>query len=288
MTSTHIRRLRFVCAACLLVLPLLAESLPRVQPDSVGVSQERLKRIDTVLAEHIAQKKIAGAVTLLARRGQLAYLKAHGMADLEANRAMQVDTMFRIASMTKPITSLAVMMLYEEGKFLLTDPVYLYLPEFKEMKVLPPEDSASSEPVPAKRPITIRHLLTHTSGLTYHWNKRVGAAYGDAGITHGILADPSTIGEKMKILATLPLVYHPGERFEYGMSIDVLGRLVEVTSGMTLDAFFTKRIFEPLGMPDTHFFPPEAKRPRLAAVYERNGESAIRRLPEGPIPADGA
>ena len=277
-------RRKFLVAA-LAALPLAAENLPRSQPDAVGLSPERLQRIDAAMEQHVAEKKVAGAVALVARNGRVAYLKAHGMSDVEANRPMQVDTMFRIASMTKPITSVAVMMLYEEGRFLLGDPVSKYLPEFKEMKVLPLENS-SGEPVAAKRPITIFHLATHTSGLTYHWNKRIGGAYSKAGIDHGLLEDESTLADKIKVLATLPLVYQPGEKFEYGLSIDVLGRLVEVTSGMTLNEFFRKRIFEPLGMKDTHFFPPEADRPRIAAVYERKGDAPIRRVPEGRIAAE--
>ena len=199
---------------------------------------------------------------------------------------MMPDTMFRIASMTKQITSVAVMMLYEEGHFLLHEPVSKFIPAFKEMFVLPPEDAENSAvPVPAKRQITIWNLLTHTSGLTYHWNDRLGPLYNDAGITHGLLQDESTLAEKMKVLATIPLLHQPGEKVEYGLSIDVLGYLVEVVSGMPLDQFFTERIFEPLGMTDTHFFIPEAKRERLATVYERSGDGPITRKPDEPTVA---
>ena len=154
-------------------------------------------------------------------------------------------------------------------------------PLFKEMLVLPPEDAEdSAAPVPAKRQITIWNLLTHTSGLTYHWNERLGPLYNDAGITHGLLQDESTLAEKMKVLATIPLLHQPGESVEYGLSIDVLGYLVEVVSGMPLDQFFAERIFKPLGMTDTHFFIPKAKRKRLATVYERKGDGPITRKPK--------
>jgi CubicO group peptidase (beta-lactamase class C family) len=190
--------------------------------------------------------------------------------------------------MTKPITSVAVMMLYEEGHFLLSDPVSKYIPEFKNPRVLAPEsgedsDSTSPATVPAKSEITIRHLLNHTSGITYNWNGKLGKVYNEAGVTNGFVQTDSTIGEKMKTLAGLPLLHHPGEAFEYGLSVDVLGYLVEVVSGMTFDEFLHKRIFEPLGMKDTHFFIPEEKLSRLAAVYKRTSEGAIERLPEEPI-----
>lgn len=287
MKRIAVRALQWTCAVAALAALAAAQSLAVIDPEEVGLSSERLARIDTVIGEHIAARQIAGAVTLVARRSGIAHLKAHGMADIEAKRPMRTDTIFRIASMTKPVTSVAVMMLYEEGRFLLSDPVSLYLPEFKEMKVLPPEGAASEELVPAKGPITIRHLLTHTSGLTYHWNRRLGPKLQAAGITHGLIEEEGTLREKIKVLATLPLLFHPGQRFEYGLSTDVLGCLVEVVSGMSLDEFFRRRIFEPLGMEDTHFFLPEEKVGRLAAVYRRGEDSPIERLPEGPVAEEG-
>ena len=254
-----------------------------VEPEAVGLSTERLSRIDKVMEAHIAQQKIAGGVTLLARHGKIAHLGAYGMMDVEAEKPMMPDTIFRIASMTKPITSVAVMMLYEEGHFRLHEPVSKFIPAFKEMHVLPPEDAEdSAAPVPATRQITIWNLLTHTSGLTYHWNERLGPQYNDAGITHGLLQDESTLAEKMKVLATIPLLHQPGEKFEYGLSIDVLGYLVEVVSGMPFNEFLAERIFKPLGMTDTHFFIPETKRERLATVYERTGDGPIMRKSKEP------
>ena len=247
-----------------------------VEPEAVGLSTDRLSRIDKVMEAHIAQQKIAGGVILLARHGKIAHLGAYGMMDVEAAKPMAPDTIFRIASMTKQITSVAVMMLYEEGHFRLREPVSNFIPAFKEMLVLSPEDAEdAAAPVPATRQITIWNLLTHTSSLTYHWNERLGPKYNDAGITHGLLQDESTLAEKMKVLATIPLLHQPGDRVEYGLSIDVLGYLVEVVSGMSLDQFFAERIFKPLGMTDTHFFIPEAKRERMATVYERTGDGPI-------------
>lgn len=271
----------------LLTISAFSHELPIVEPETVGLSTDRISRIDKVMEKYVAQQEIAGGVTLLARHGKIAHLGAYGMMDVEAEKPMTPDTIFRIASMTKPITCVAVMMLYEEGHFRLHEPVSKFIPAFKEMHVLPPEDAADSaspvpSPVPATQQITIWNLLTHTSGLTYHWNERLGPQYNDAGITHGLLQDESTLAEKMKVLATIPLLHQPGDRLEYGLSIDVLGHLVEVVSGMPFNEFLAERIFKPLGMTDTHFFIPEAKRERLATVYERTGDSPIMRKSKEP------
>ena len=269
----------------LLVLTVSAfcHEFPMAEPEAVGLSIERLSRIGKAMEAHVAEKKIAGGVVLLARHGKIAHLGVYGMMDVEAGKPMTPDAIFRIASMTKPITSVAVMMLYEEGHFRLNEPVSKFIPAFKEMTVMPPEsDKDSTKPVPATRQITIWNLLTHTSGLTYHWNERLGPQYADANITHGLLQDESTLAEKMKVLATIPLLHQPGAGNEYGLSIDVLGYLVEIVSGMSLDAFFSERIFKPLGMEDTHFFLPEAKRERIATVYERTKDGPIKRKSQEP------
>ena len=280
------RILAYILFLSVLTVPAFSQDFQMAEPEAVGLSTERLSRIDRVMEKHIAEKKVAGAVTLVARHGKIAYLGAYGMMDVEAEKPMQRDTIFRIASMTKQITCVAVMMLYEEGHFLLHEPVSKFIPAFKEMYVLPPEDAEdAASPVPATRQISIWNLLTHTSGLTYHWNERLGPLYNEAGITHGLLQDEGTLAEKMKVLATIPLLHQPGEKVEYGLSIDVLGYLVEVVSGMPLDQFFAERIFQPLGMTDTHFFIPEAKRERLATVYERSGDGPIRRKPKEPTVA---
>ncbi len=259
-----------------LMVSTFSHGLPLVEPEEVGLSTERLSRIDKVMKTHVTQQKIAGGVTLLARHGKIAHLGVYGMMDVEAEKQMAPDTIFRIASMTKPITSVAVMMLYEEGHFRLNEPVSKFIPAFKEMLVLPPESAEdSTQPVPATEQITIWNLLTHTSGLTYHWNERLGPQYAAADITHGLVQDESTLAEKMKVLATIPLLHQPDGEFHYGMSIDVLGYLVEVVSGMSLDQFFSERIFKPLGMNDTHFFIPDEKRERIATVYERTKDGPI-------------
>src|SRR5262245_12828500 len=238
-------------------------------PEGVGLSSERLERISHNIQKSIEEKRIAGAVALVARRGQIAYLKAFGLANQEDRSSMRTDHIFRICSMTKPITSVAVMMIYEEGRFLLNEPVANFIPEFKEMKVLDTQDKNSpfAGLVDAKRPITIRHLLTHTAGLTYHWNAKLGKQYREAGMGHGVLHQEGTIGEAVKRLAKLPLLFHPGDAWEYSVADDVLGYLVEVVSGMTLDRFLEKRLFEPLGMKDTGFFPPQEKLNRLVRAY---------------------
>ena len=278
----------YISFLLVLTVSVFGDGLPMVAPEAVGISTERLSRIDKMMETHVAQQKIAGGVTLLARHGKIAHLGTYGMMDVEAGKPMTPDTIFRIASMTKPITSVAVMMLYEEGHFRLNEPVSNFIPAFKEMRVMPPEDAEdSTQLVPATRQITIWNLLTHTAGLTYHWNERLGAQYTDANITHGLLQDESTLAEKMKVLATIPLLHQPDAEFEYGLSIDLLGYLVEVVSGMSLDAFFSERIFKPLSMKDTHFFIPEAKRDRLATVYERTKDGPITRKSEEPT-VDGS
>jgi CubicO group peptidase (beta-lactamase class C family) len=254
-----------------------------VKPESVGLSSSRLERIATAVQRSIDTGRIAGAVTLVARRGQTAWFRAQGMADREAGTPMRNDTLFRICSMTKPITSVAVMMLYEEGHFLLDDAVSRYLPEFESPKVFVKPATGEPYTIPATREITIRDLLRHTSGLTYHWNPEIGARYRDAKVAHGVLPYDGTIEDSVKRLAALPLLFNPGERFEYSLGVDVLGRLVEVVSGRTLDAFLRERLFGPLRMTDTAFYPPEEKRPRLAAAYTWYKDKGLARFPDTPI-----
>jgi len=261
----------------------MAQEVPVVKPETVGLSSERLERIASTVQRSIDDKRIAGAVTLVARRGHVAWFKAQGMADREASKPMRLDTMFRICSMTKPITSLAVMMLYEEGRFLLDDPVSKYLPEFKNPKVLVKPASGAPYTIPATREITIRDLLRHTSGITYQWNEDLGPMYKDAKVASGLLPYDGTIEESTKHLAGLPLLFNPGEKFEYSLGVDVLGRLVEVVSGKPLDEFFRTRIFEPLGMKDTYFYPPDGKLDRLATAYTYYYEKGLNRFPDTPI-----
>ena len=260
-----------------------AQDLPTGKPESVGLSTERLERIGTAVQHEIDEKRIAGAVTLVIRHGHVAWFKSQGMMDREAAQPMRPDAMFRICSMTKPITSVAVMMLYEEGRFLLDDPVSKYLPEFKNPKVLVKPASGEPYSIPATKEITIRDLLRHTSGITYNWNSDLGPLYETAGVASGLLQYDGTIGDSVKHLAGLPLLFNPGDRFEYSLGVDVLGRLVEVVSGQPLDEFFRTRIFEPLGMKDTYFFPPENKVDRLATAYTFYEEKGLKRFPDAPI-----
>jgi CubicO group peptidase (beta-lactamase class C family) len=260
-----------------------AQDLPTGKPESVGLSSERLERIGTAVQHDIDDKRIAGAVTLVIRHGHVAWFKSQGMMDREGSKPMRPDAMFRICSMTKPITSVAVMMLYEEGRFLLDDPVSKYLPEFKNPKVLVKPASGEPYSIPATKEITIRDLLRHTSGITYNWNDDLGPMYESAGVASGLLQYDGTIGDSVKKLAGIPLLFNPGGRFEYSLGVDVLGRLVEVLSGKPLDELFRTRIFEPLGMKDTYFFPPDNKLDRLATAYTYYPEKGLNRFPDAPI-----
>jgi len=274
-----------VMAACLLSANLAAvgQELSPAKPESVGLSSERLERIGTTVQRSIDDKRIAGAVTLVARRGHVAWLKAQGMMDREVGKPMQTDAIFRICSMSKAITTLAAMMLYEDGRFLLDDPVANYIPEFKNPKVLVKPASGEPYTIPATKQITIRNLMTHTSGISYHWNADLGQMYKDAKVAHGLLQYDGTIGDSVKHLAGLPLLFNPGERFEYSLGVDVLGYLVEVVSGKPLDEFLRSRIFEPLGLTDTYFYPPENKLSRLATAYTWYPDKGLSRFPDTPI-----
>jgi CubicO group peptidase (beta-lactamase class C family) len=280
------RRLLISAACVALAVSALGQEFPAAKPESVGLSSARLARIGAAVDQGIADRRIAGMVTLVIRHGQVAWFDARGMADREAGKPLQKDAIFRICSMTKPITTTAVMMLYEEGKFTLEDPISKFLPEFKNPKVLVKPEQGDSYAIPAKREITILDLLRHTSGLTYQWDQELGAAYRDAKVASGILQYDGTIGDSVKHLAGLPLRYNPGERWEYSLSVDVLGRLVEVVSGQPLDQFFRTRILEPLGMRDTSFYLPPEKVERLATVYTYYDGKGLDRFPAAPIVED--
>ncbi len=276
-------RVRELAVTVLVATASFAQDLPTAKPEAVGLSSERLARIGIEVQHSIDDKRVAGAVTMVVRHGQVAWFKAQGMADREVGKAMRPDSMFRVCSMTKPITSLAVMMLYEDGRFLLDDPVSKYLPEFKNPKVLVKPAHGEPYSIPATREITIRDLLRHTSGLTYQWNADLGPLYRTANVASGLLPYDGTIEDSVKRLAGLPLLFNPGDRFEYGLSVDVLGRLVEVASGKPLDEFFRERIFEPVGMKDTYFYVPDNKMDRLATAYTYYTDKGLNRFPETPI-----
>lgn len=265
---------------------------PAATPESAGFSGERLKRIDTMLQGYVDREKVNGVVGLLVRDGKIAYYKSFGYDDVSAKTPMKKDAIFRIASQTKAITSAAVMILYEEGKFNLDDALWQYIPEFRNVKVIDKfnKEDTTWTTVPAKRPITIRDLLTHTSGIAY---AQIGSAdanamYHKAGVLLEIGTGKAMISDQMKKLATLPLMHQPGERFTYGLNTDLLGYLIEVVSGMTLDQFFRKRIFEPLGMKDTYFYLPKEKYDRLVTLYsdDRATGKVVKTEPVTKIAAD--
>ncbi|MDV3310382.1 MAG: beta-lactamase family protein [Cyclobacteriaceae bacterium] len=250
------------------------------RPTDVDLDPQRLRRIDNLLQDYFTQKKIPGAVALIVRNGKVAYLQAAGVRDVTSGQKLHTDDIFRIASQTKAVTSLAIMMLFEEGKFLLDEPVSNFIPEFANAKVLSsfnPTDTTYTT-IDASRPITIRHLLTHTSGIDYPaiGSAEFRAIYAKAGIPSGIGNEQATLADKIRTLAKLPLKHHPGERFTYGLNTDVLGYLVEVLSGMSLDEFFRTRIFEPLGMKDTYFYVPRDKRSRVVALHEISNNNLVR------------
>jgi len=260
--------------------------LPMARPEDVGLSSEALRDVRALLDENVSKKSIAGAVGLVARKGKVAWLETAGHAEIDEGRPMAPTTIFRICSMTKPITSVAAMILVDEGKLSLEDPVAKYIPEFRESRVVVKHapangDGAGFELAPAMRPVKVLDLMTHTSGLTY-FNPQISEIQDKAGVTNGLIESDITLAENARRIATLPLLHQPGSAFEYGLSTDVLGRVVEVASGMPLDAFFKKRIFDPLGMKDTSFRVTAEKRDRLAAAY-RPSNGGIEELPDGPI-----
>ena len=235
-------------------------------PEVVGFSATRLRRIDQAMARWIDGGLLAGAITLVARHGRVAHLQAYGMAEIETNRPMQRDTIVRVYSMSKPITAVAALILYEEGLYQLDDPVAAYLPAFKDTPVSLRAETGW-ELVSQANPMTIRHLFTHTSGLMYPSEEDTPAAraYCEAFTAHHD-ADLN-LDEFAQVLASLPLAFQPGSGWQYGFSIDVLGCLIEVLSGMPFDVFLKERLFGPLGMVDTDFWVPPEKAGRLAAVY---------------------
>jgi len=256
------------CAAALSIVSGLCAATDTIH----GFDRSRLQRLDAAIQSDIDHQQLAGAVMFISRDGQQVELRSSGWRDVEAKQPMTNDTIFRIASMSKAVTTVAVMMLYEEGRFLLHDPVSKFIPGFAHSVVaVAPAPGATADAkyttVPAKRPIQIHDLLTHTAGLTYGDGPAVDA-YKNAHLYGWYFADKDeTIGEAIDRLATLPLQGQPGENWQYGYSSDVLGRLVEVVSGEPLDVFFTRHILEPLKMKDTCFFLPPEKEARLAKVY---------------------
>lgn len=269
----------------------VADGLPGVRPDRAGMSGERLQRITAHMNQAVADGVMVGGIGLIARNGRVVYQQTYGMADREAGRPMTTDTLFRIYSMSKPITSVAVMMLYEEGHFALNDPVALYLPELADLRVAVStadgagtrmtsdgtvsrsegegDRSLAGQTRAPARPPTIRDLLRHTAGFTYgvFGNTEVDRLYREA----GLLADDLSLAEFTDRLGRIPLQYDPGTRWHYSVSVDVQGRLVEVISGMRFGEFLQRRLFGPLGMQDTGFVVPEDSWDRMAQIYAPRG-----------------
>jgi CubicO group peptidase (beta-lactamase class C family) len=253
--------------------PVLSEATP----ESVGVSAERLARIDQMCADAVKRGDLPGIVALIARNGKIVQWKAYGMADNQAGRALKRDDIFRIASQTKAITATAVMMLWEEGRFQLDDPISKYIPEFKNPQVLKSFSAADTTYTtePAKSEITIRQLLTHTSGIGYGAidpDEQFKMIYRKAGIIDAFTTKKVTIAENIKKLAKLPLHFNPGEKYNYSEGLDVLGYFIEVISGMPFDQFLKTHIFDLLGMNDTRFYQPEEKAGRLVSVQQKVNE----------------
>ena len=260
--------------------PVLTEALP----ESAGMSPERIARIDNMCTQAVSKGDLPGVVALVARNGKIVLWKAYGMADNQAGKTLKRDDIFRIASQSKAITSTAVMMLWEQGKFQLDDPVSKFIPEFKNPQVLKSfqysDTTFTAEPATSE--ITIRQLLTHTSGIGYgviDGDERMKMIYQKAGITDLFTTEEITIAESVKNLATLPLHHNPGEKFTYSEGLDVLGYFIEVVSGMPFDVFLKTHIFDPLGMNDTRFYLPFEKAGRLVAVQQKNNEGKWERYP---------
>ena len=251
-------------------------------PEEVGVSTEHLERIRPVMQGYVDDGRMAGILTVVARRGKIVHFETVGMRDVENNKPIEADTMFRIHSMSKPITSVAVMMLYEEGHFQLDTPVSDFIPEFKNMKVY---NEDQTEILDAEKAVTIKHLLTHTAGLIYGWGgKALDKRYQKAN-----LFQPGTpLADTVKKLSDMPLAHEPGDRWTYGVSTDVLGYLVEVVSGMPFEEFLQTRLFGPLGMVDTAFSVPLEKLDRFAALYELSKKGEMKGGKEKEKKVDGA
>lgn len=271
-TNRTVSQLLILLIAFLSLPTVLSAQAPitKVRAEAVGMSTERLQRVDALLQQAVEEKYLPGAVVMIGRKGQVPYLSAFGYRDVAGEDRMEIDDIFRMASMTKPIVSVGIMMLYEEGHFLLDEPISKFAPEFTEMQVFDgwEEDKENYKTIPAEKPITFRQLLTHTSGIGYPFvNKDLGIIAQKKGLIQGYSVQDVSLKENMKILSEMPLVHQPGEQWTYGLSTDLLGYLIEQISGQPLDQFLQERIFDPLGMEDTRFYMAAAKADRLASLY---------------------
>ena len=257
------------------------KSLESSVPENVGISSAKLAYIDSLVNTYITENKFPGGVFMILRRGKIVYYKNFGQRSIVTGEPYRKDDIFRIASMTKAVTTVAVMQLYEQGKLGLDDPVSKFIPAFNNSRVLDqfnPDDSSYTS-IPSQKPVSIRHLLTHTSGLAYGKSRpgHIFAAYAKLGFGSGSgLSHPKwTTAQLVDKIAKLPLAFNPGDRYLYGFSMDVLGRVVEVVSGMTLSEYFQQNIFDPLEMNDTHFYLPKDKYQRLVPIYDYSGQEMI-------------
>ena len=271
-----------LAVAALAPIATTAQELPRVAPAEAGFVPERLERIRTVLEDYVADGSLPGAVVGVLRDGAVVYEEAVGFGDVEAGAPLATDAIFRIASQTKAIVSVAVMMLQEDGALLISDPVGKHLPAFAATTVAVAREDGGYDVVPADRPVTIRDLLTHTAGIAYGYGPG-GDRWEEAGITGWYFAHrDEPVRATVDRMTALPFQAQPGESFVYGYATDILGALVEEVSGTTLDDFLRSRIFEPLDMRDTHFYLPAGKEGRLASVHGHDAEGTLVRSPEGP------
>ncbi len=268
-------RIYFFFTMGLLFLPLLgtAQGLPQASPESVGISSERLGRVNDLMAKYVDSGKIAGAISLIARNGKVVHFESHGKSNMATGDPMELDTIVRIYSMSKPVTSVALMMLYEEGAFQLDDPVEKYIPAFADQQVFVEGTAANPVLAPVENKMTVRHLLTHTSGLSYgiFSNTPVDSLYRES--TGGTWWKNQQV--MTETLAGLPLLFEPGERWHYSLATDVLGYLVEVLSGQSFDTFLQERIFDPLKMVDTDFYVPAEKIDRFSANHGINADGSL-------------
>ena len=276
------KKIAYICISFFCITTYaFGQGLPIAVPEEVGISTERLNRIRPVMQVYVDKGNLPGFLTVVARRGKIVHFETIGMRDVENSKPVESDTIFRIYSMSKPITSVAVMMLYEEGHFQLGTPVSKFIPEFENMKVYNEDQTEISD---AKKKITIKHLLMHTAGFTYGWGKKpVDERYKEL----KLFENNTTLRAMIKKLSDIPLVHEPGERWTYGVSTDVLGYLVEVVSGMPFEEFLQTRFFEPLGMVDTAFSVPTEKVDRFAALYRPNKENGLDRVDNVRYTPDG-
>lgn len=264
------------------VFALASQELKFADPADLGFSPERLQRLDHAFRQYAENGELPGGVILLARKDRVVYHKAFGYADAATRTPMATDALFRIASQTKAIVSTGILMLQEEGKLHLGDPLSKYIPEFEKTTVAVAKPDGGYEVVPAERAITLRDLLTHTAGIGYGYGPAADA-WKAAGIQGWYFADrEEPVLETVRRMAALPMDAHPGTRYVYGYSTDILGAVIEVASGLSLDAYLNDRIFTPLGMNDTYFYLPSGKAPRLAVVYNPGEGGGLKRAPDGP------